>query len=103
MPKPAYTGTVVAARARSTSDARAGESPVRAPVVPATVTRYSQPSVRSAARRIRASVEVGATSWTRRSSGRSSAGRSATIMLVAPASRASVSKRSQPYASRIEE
>ena len=40
----------------------------------------------SAARRMRSSVEVGATSWMRRSSGRSlRPGRSATIMLVAPA------------------
>ena len=40
-----------------------------------------------AARRMRSSVEVGATSWTRRSLGLRSAGRSATIRLVAPAAR----------------
>jgi hypothetical protein len=52
--------------------------------------------------RKRSSVEVGATSWTLSSSGRSPAGRSATMRLVAPASRASAAKRSQPYASRID-
>ena len=39
IPKPAYSGTSVSARVRSTSGASAGDSSVRAPVVPATVTR----------------------------------------------------------------
>src|SRR6266508_84450 len=64
IPKPAYSGRSVIARARATSPAK-----------------------------------VGATSWIRFSSGRSPAGRSATISDVAPAARASVAKRSQPYAS----
>ena len=51
---------------------------------------------------MRSSVEVGATSWTRFSSGRVPAAVSATMKLVAPAARASASKRSQPYASRID-
>ena len=85
------------------SGASVGASSVRAPVVPVTVTRYSQPSVAAAASRSRSSVDVGATSWTRRSSGRTSAGRSATISEVAPAARASRSNRSQPYASKIDE
>ena len=42
---------------------------------------------------------AGATSWMRRSSGNSPAGRSATIRLVAPAARASSAKRSHPWAS----
>ncbi len=77
--------SVVAARARTASGASVGASSVRAPVMPVTVTRYSQPSVDSAARRSRSSVDVGATSWTRRVSGRTSLGRSATINDVAPA------------------
>ena len=51
---------------------------------------------------MRSSVEVGATSWIRFSSGRVPAAVSTTMKLVAPAARASASKRSQPYASRID-
>ena len=63
-----------------------------------------EPAVRLApASAIRSSVDVGATSWMRRVSGRSPAGRSAMIMLVAPAAVASSAKRSQPYASSSDE
>ena len=48
---------------------------------------------------MRSSVDVGATSCTRFSSGRVPAAVSAMMKLVAPAARASASKRSQPYAS----
>ena len=81
---------------RSERRERRGELGARAGRCRSRVTRYSQPSVDSAARRSRSSVDVGATSWTRRVSGRTSTGRSATINDVAPALRASVAKRSQP-------
>ena len=50
---------------------------------------------------MRSSVEVGATRWILPTSGRSPAGTSETIRLVAPRAEASAAKRSQPYASRI--
>ena len=79
-----------------------GERLSRAPVVPGDGDEVQPPVRLLAASRILASVDVGATSWTRRSSGRSPAGRSAMMRLVAPAAVALAAKRSQPYASRID-